>query len=192
MNEERNTCLARLAFAAALIAVMASPVPAQDGSGSSTPAFESFRIILDRNIFDPNRRQERPKSSRPQPTSTPARTEQISLIGTILYEQGSFAFFEGTEPEYDAIVKLGERIAGYRVAEIHSANVILEKDKQRMELRVGLGLSRQGEEEWAIALIERDADREAEAGSSSDGDDSSDQPANDVLKRLMERRRQEK
>src|SRR5688572_26430754 len=74
-------------------------------------SFEAFKMLAQKNIFDPNRAA--PGQPRPQVEQAPRRTEAFTLVGSIAYEKGEFAFFEGTSPEYRKSVKAGDSIASY-------------------------------------------------------------------------------
>lgn len=190
----------------------------RERSGSG-PTFDSFRIVLDRNIFDPNRRRQRDvRRSFPEPRrSLPAPTERLLLAGAFIHDEGSskvvVAFFEGSRPEYSATAKLGDTIAGHRIIAIRTDRVFLEKEGRRIDLPVGAGLRRQGDEPWQVvadlAYSERSRPtvrspdrRERRSPSSRDSattqseeasadKEPSDASADEILKRLMERRRQE-
>jgi len=74
-------------------------------------SFEAFKVIAQRNIFDPSRsapgasRDDRPKE-RPKPT------EAFTLLGSISYEKGDFAFFDGTRSEYRESRRFHRRLQG--------------------------------------------------------------------------------
>lgn len=195
----------------------------RDERSPSRSSFDSFRIVLDRNIFDPNRRARQPYT-RPTPRPRPALpppTERISLRGALIHETATsqvvVAFFDGSRSEYNATVKPGDTIGGFRAAAVGTSRVILEKDGRRFDLPIGSGLRRQGDEPWEVvsasetstsrAPISRTPDTTATSGtarvdsSSASGsggsggaattqESSGDSPS-EVLKRLMERRRQE-
>ena len=173
-------------------------------------AFDSFQIVVDRNIFDPNRRrQQRGGASMADPPRVQQPPdERIALTGSLIYETANnteiIAFFEGSKAEYNATIRLGESIAGYRVAEIRTDGVKLETENQQIDLPVGAGLSRQVEGKWQIvSASDLSARRGPESGSpetiqtrpTSSGDSaetkSSEGSTNDVLRKLMERRKQE-
>jgi hypothetical protein len=169
-------------------------------NGVPSPAdFAQFsRFITDRNIFDPSRYAHsspgastyRPKVSR----STPAFT----LVGTISYQKGMFAFFDGNNSDLRKVLYESDTnsIAGYTIAEITLAGVKLESadKKQTVKMKIGDTMRQEGNE-W----------RRTESGDSfASGMDSaspSDSAAgsapvsagapNDILKKLMEQREQE-
>ncbi len=131
------------------------PVRAGENGESSVPDFESFRIIVDRNVFDPNRVPVREQE--PVIESIPV-IETFSLFGTMVseegayaFEEGAHAFFGGTKASYDAVFDVGGIIEGHRIVKIETDCVTLEKDGHRIELTVGSGMSRAGEGEWKIA-----------------------------------------
>ena len=54
-----------------------------------------------------------------------------------------------TNSDYRRVVTTGDIIAGFRVAEIDTSAVKLERDAEELELEVGQGMSRVGEGDWA-------------------------------------------
>src|SRR5690348_9065903 len=56
-------------------------------SNSSPLDFSAFRLVVDRNIFDPNR------APRRGPTAPVRTVDAFTLVGTMSYEKGIFAFF---------------------------------------------------------------------------------------------------
>ena len=87
---------------------------AQENQSLTAPGFGSFRIVVDRNIFDPNRRASRPER-RSAPTEPAAEPDQFALTGVLIHEGAAVAFFEGTKPEYSVDLKEGGKVAGYTV-----------------------------------------------------------------------------
>ena len=113
--------------------------------------FQSFKIIAERNIFNPNRR---PGLSSQRPPPRAVRTEAFSLVGTLLDEggTGTFAFFDGSGSQYKKVLKIGEAIAGYKVCEIASDAVRLEAEDTKIDLPMGMQMKRQEEEKWQLVL----------------------------------------
>lgn len=174
---------------------------AQEIQTDSQKPFEKYRILLERNIFDPNRRKVEPVFV--EPVTAPP-TEQISLIGTMIYEKEAFAFFEGTRSEYKTAVRLQDSIAGYRVTKVDTEGIELENEGRQISLPVGMALVREGEGNWQIAsasLPSRSrvsvspSPGNGESGGTDEGDpgdeSSTDDSADDMLKKLMERRKRE-
>src|SRR6266404_1853175 len=68
--------------------------------------YQSFRIISERNIFNPNRsgRSDRSEYRTRREPDRRGRSTAFGLIGTMSYEKGSFAFFDGTSSEYRKVL----------------------------------------------------------------------------------------
>ena len=186
-------CLASAAFAFA-----------QSNGVPGPTDYASFnRFVTDRNIFDPNRQ---PHSYSPNtPRTTPRRTVRnsvpgIMLVGTMSYEKGMFAFFNGNSSDLKKALQVTEKIADYTVTDISANRVKLASaDKKQLELKIGDGL-RQENGKWVFAGA---GELPAGTGSpgSAGGESSSEAGAtaapgpagepNDVLKRLMQLREKE-
>jgi len=160
------------------------------------------RFITDRNIFDPNRYARsspgaaayRPKVSRSAPAFT--------LVGTMHYEKGMFAFFDGNNSDLRKVLYESDTnsIAGYTVTGITLTGVKLESADKKQTVRLKIGdMMRQEGSEWRL---EESGESLAYASSDSapaeekSGSDASSAPAsagapNDILKKLMQQREQE-
>ena len=138
---------------------------------------QSFAIISERNIFNPNRRG---RSTRTQDEpEKQIRAETFSLVGTMSYEKGRFAFFDGSSSEYRKVIEPAGTIADYRVAEITPNQVKLESTNgQSIELKVGSQMKKEEEGPWTLSV-------RAEAGPLSAEEEGA------ALKRLMEKREKE-
>jgi hypothetical protein len=173
-------------------------------SGPARMDFASFRMIADFNIFDPNRY---PHSGPRQTVRRPSPVvDSFALVGVLSYENGTFAFFNGSSSEYQKALKIDDLIAGYKVAGIDANSVKLTAGTNQVELQVGMQLRREDQGEWAVST---QSDSYASPGTpppvSSPSALSSTTPAapaaqtettsngaeSDVLKRLMQRREQE-
>jgi hypothetical protein len=116
---------------------------AQDSGSARPDDFSAFRIISDRNIFDPNRRPR--VASGPVPTIV----DSFSLAGTMDYARGKFAVFDGTSSDYHKVLEPGGRIAGYTVSEIGRDTVKLVSGTNTLELRVGTQMRRDDNGRWS-------------------------------------------
>jgi hypothetical protein len=172
----------------------------------SSSDYSTFsRLITERNIFDPNR-QPRSTSTRTRTTRT-TRTHSpsapsFSLVGTMAYEKGFFAFFSGNSDELKQILPASGKIAGYTVTEVSRGRAVLESDdkKQKLELKIGdvmreesgkWEMSGQGEVPAARASAPSSSSAASDNASGGDSAPAAPAPANDVLKRLMEKRAKE-
>jgi hypothetical protein len=156
----------------------------------------SFRIIYERNIFNPNRSPRSsgtpPPVTRQEPERRPTpRSESFALVGTMSYEKGSYAFFDGSSSQFRKVVQPDEAIAGFKVVSVTPKCVTLEHEGKTIELCVGMQLSKSDEEkDWRMQ--ERpEAPASSGSSSSSSTASSGDAGADEVLRRLMEKRAQE-
>jgi hypothetical protein len=153
--------------------------------GPSSLDYAAFRLVADRNIFDPNRS---PRTSRPS-GAAPKTSDSFTLVGTMSYEKGDFAFFDGTSADYKKAVRTNDTIAGYKVAAIATDSVKLAQNTNVLELAVGAQLRRRDDGTWA-----RSATSESYAAAPSGTTTSSSATSaadNDVLKKMMMRRDKE-
>ena len=109
--------------------------------------FEAFKIITDRNIFDVNRR---PPVARGTPRPPPAIVETFVLTGTMSYENGPFAVFDGSGSEYHKVLGPGGKIASYTLAEIAHDFVKLSSGTNELELKVGMQMRRSENGKWSV------------------------------------------
>jgi len=167
--------------------------------------YSSFsRFVTERNIFDPNRQ--------PHYTSTRTRTRTtrthvsssapaFSLVGTMSYEKGMFAFFNGNNEELKKALPVSEKIAGYTVAQIAPGRVLLESTNRQEKIILNVGdVMRQDGGRWEMSgqgeLSSGASTPAAVAGGTAGGESPAPAPSaaigqNDVLKRLMELRAKE-
>jgi hypothetical protein len=170
--------------------------------------FAAFsRFITDRNIFDPNRQPHfytstyRPHTTHHTHTSAPG----LQLVGTMDYDKGRFAFFNGNSDDLKKVLAVGGTVAGFTVLEIlpNQVRLVSADKKGQLTLNVGDGL-RQDNGKWVLAetgdyissASTPDASAAASSSSSTSEESSSEAPAsasepNDVLKRLMQQREKE-
>jgi hypothetical protein len=175
---------------------------AQSNGVPGPTAYPSFsRFITERNIFDPNRYSHNVTRNY-HPTRPTRLTPTFTLVGTMSYEKGMFAFFDGNNPDLRKVLYQSDTngIAGYTVAEITLTGVKLQTadKKQTVQMKIGEMMRQEGTE-WQPAgrgeLAASTAESAAPAveGSSPDAV-SAPGPAsepNDVLKKLMQLREQE-
>lgn len=124
-----------------------------------------FQFIPERNIFNANRRPrgsrqyDRPRYQRPG-----ARTESFALVGTMSYDKGPVAFFDGSSYEYRKALKPAESVAGYTVAEIGPNWVKLGQRTNLFEMRIGMQMRREEGGEWNLNASTEVAATAAPAG----------------------------
>jgi hypothetical protein len=174
---------------------------AQSNGVPGPTAYSSFsRFITERNIFNPNRYSHNVTQNYHAPVSRSAPA--FTLVGTMSYEKGMFAFFDGNISDLRKVLYQSDTngIAGYTVAEITLAGVKLQTadKKQTVEMKIGEMMRQEGKE-WQPAgrgeLAASTAESAASTGEGSSSDAGS-APAsasepNDVLKKLIQQREQE-
>ena len=165
-------------------------------NGPASLDYASFKVIVDRNIFDPNRFPHvgpRPIASKPK------SFDSLTLVGTMSYEKGTFAFFDGTSSEYKKALKLTDSIAGYKVTNIAPNAVKLASGTNEVELSVGAQLRREENGSWLLAgqstsyaSIPGLTSTSGAAATTTTGSDAASSGANsDIIKKLMQRREKE-
>lgn len=189
---------------------------AQSRSGNSVPGPADYpdfsRFITDRNIFDPNRQPHASgtRTTRPRTRTTPRTSTSapaFSLVGTMAYEKGYFAFFNGNSDELKKTMAAPGRIAGYNVTKITPGRATLESEDKTETLLLKVGdVMREENGKWEMSgqgdlPSSRASARVGESTASEHVDGAAKEEtggtppsageSNDVLKRMMERREQE-
>jgi hypothetical protein len=193
---------------------------AQSNNGVPGPTdYARFsQFITTRNIFNPNRYAINPDRPRPFTPQQQRSAPSFTLVGTMSYEKGLFAFFDGNQSNLRKVLYQSESnsIAGFTLAEITLAGVKLQAPdkKQTVELEIGQGMQQQGGT-WQVARSggffsggnggfggrTRGFDSGSSSESAAPAADSSSPDAgaapspslegNDILKKLMQQRQQE-
>ena len=168
-----------------------SSASAQQTNRPSRTDYAFFRIISERNIFNPNRYPHR-AGTRPPEAARTAPADTFALVGTMSYAKGTLAFFDGSSTDYQQVLKRGGEIAGFTLTAIQPNAVVLTVGDKPVELKVGAQMRRDDEAGWqlvgetATAQVGR---AEAPAPSPTAGEAGGD--ANEILKKLMQQREQE-
>ena len=160
-----------------------------------------FRIISQRNIFNLNRVP--PRSDR-APVQAPAFVDAFSLVGTMTYEKGDVAFFDGTRPEYQKALQPTNTIGGYKLVAVLPSSVRLETHGVQFEMKIGMQLRRDEKTAhlYADGLGATNYDSATNApttavstlpaaSTTSAPSGGATPEASEILKRLMQKREQE-
>ena len=177
-------------------------------NGNQTPGPTDYaqfsRFVATRNIFDPNRQPHSPstrtRTTRTTRTHSPS-TPAFTLVGTMSYEKGWFAFFSGNSDELKQVLPAGKKIAGYTVTQVSQGRVTLAAadPKGNLQLRIG-DVMRQENGKWELSgsgevpAGDSSSTPEAASAASSESPAAASTPAsepNDILKKLMEKRAKE-
>ena len=170
--------------------VNATPVNATPVNAAPRLDFESFRIISDRNIFNASR------SGQVRGTRNSQRTVQVDffkLLGTLSYEKGRFALFDGSSPTYKKSASPNEVVAGFKIADIGPNSIkLITTNSQVLEMKVGMAMRRQDNGPWALTGQALSAATSSTSAAKTDSSEASAGGAmSDVLQRLMKKREQE-
>jgi hypothetical protein len=128
----------------------------------------AFHLISERNIFNANRSGGQVVLR----TSRPRSVDSFTLVGTMAYEKGAFAFFEGSRSEYTKALKTNGVIAGHKVVDVLDGGVKLESDGKIQELSVGSAMRREEEGAWRLGEASAAGSSSSFASSRENGDSS--------------------
>jgi hypothetical protein len=168
-------------------------------SSGKTPAavapgqgFDAFQLLVERNIFNPNR----VGRTRSSPEEKPPRVDEISLVGTMESARGRIAFFDSPDAAFRKALREGESVGDFKVQRIATDGVDLVRDDKPLALKVSQQLRRPEGGDWSVrstptaapesrtgpngSTIARTAEVAAEPEIPAD--------ASEVLKRLMKKR----
>jgi hypothetical protein len=166
---------------------------------SSAVSLQNFKIITQRNIFDPNRRADSGERGRRIDPNRLARADGFSLVGTLIDKRGEFAFFSGSDPKYKKVLKVAGTIADYKVTEVAPDYVELETNGNQIKMSVGMQMKKLDAGEWqlvdgtvALAKVsDTSASETKDTETSDDAPSTGSSSADAVLKRLMQQREKE-
>lgn len=152
------------------------------------PTMSSFRIITDRNIFNPTRAPRTRFGQRGRVTQRAKPVESFTFVGALIFDQSTVAFFDGTTADAHKAVRLEDTILGAKVSGLTLHNVHLVTPTNEIDLPIGTGMHRELNGVWSKST------EELASVSPSAADSPASSPsgaASDVLKRLMERRQKD-
>lgn len=171
----------------------AAPAPRNDSAVAPSAAFDTFRLISDRNIFSPYRTGARRDRGNEE---VQPRTDVITLTGTAA-DKGERAFFDGSSPGYRKTLRAGDAIDQFKIVKISPHVVEFERDGKALSLRVGQQFRRPEGGEWTVVgedIARRDTQQVR--GSTSSGGAAAKAAeipdnADPVLRKLMEARQKQ-
>jgi hypothetical protein len=151
---------------------------------------KSFKIIADRNIFNPNRSSRSTRRNTDSAPRKPVRIETFSMVGMISSDKGSFAFFDGSGSDYRKAAKVGDSVGSFKINEIGQDFVKLQGPEKEVTLGIGMQFRKQDEGEWQ--LIEKKDDSSSSSPSKSETNSApSISDESDIVKKMMLKREQE-
>jgi hypothetical protein len=153
-----------LAIFATLLSLTAVAQPTTNSPAPND--ISAFNLITERNIFN-TRRSARYVPSARRDTGRPNRSEAFALVGTLAYEKGPFAFFDGNRSDYKEVAKQGDSIAGFKVVEISPSRVKLASPTNEVELALGMQLHREDQGPWQVSVRPESAEPSVAPSTSS-------------------------
>jgi hypothetical protein len=155
----------------------------------TTPAdskYDSFRVIVEKNIFNPNR----VGRTRERTEERPPRVDTIALVGTMQSDKGVVAFFDSPDAAFRKTLREGQSVGEFKVQKIQANEVELLQGEKPVSLRVAQQLRRPEGGEWSVS----NAEPRVEGASAGPATAAPSEPmaipadASDAVKRLMEAR----
>lgn len=160
--------------------------------GANRETFDSFKVLRNRNIFDPNRVPGRSNGSSRDVNDA----EVFSLTGILVQGGKSFAFF--SSPKSSKVVPLQGQINGCKVSTISSSKVDLERNDQKISIAVGKQF--RAPEAGPMEIVDSPDGASSGFSASSNPEsptsistESNSSPAagNDLIRQMMEKRKRE-
>jgi len=167
--------------------------PAAGSAVAPKQGFETFQLILERNIFNPSR----VGRLRIGPEEKPQRVDEISLVGTVRYDNEKLAIFDSPNSAYRKAFREGEMVADFKVESVTAEGVQLMRESKPLSLKVAQQLRRVEGADWTVTLnqavqLDPRALTATAAGSAKPPEAASTEEipadASEVLKRLMKKR----
>ena len=126
-----------------------TPTTTSPATPPAPNSLESFQILTEKNIFNPNRIG-RTRATVPE---KPPRVDEISLVGTMESKSGVVAFFDSPDAAFRKSVRAGEAVGDFTVREINADGVELTRADKPLKLRVAQQLRRAEGGDWTVITI---------------------------------------
>jgi len=176
-------------------------------------SLDDFRILHTNNIFDPNRKPYRPERKREEPKPEP-QIDAFTVIGLMAYADQQIAVLSGSSPEYSGVFKINDQIEKLKLIALSNKAVSFAEGETTFSVDIGTGLRRVDGGVWkesservnedsrsrssrgqysSRGTNRRDGNEVSEKGSEDkEGEvDSSTDSEAELIRKMMERRRQE-
>jgi len=138
---------------ATLVSLGAGRLGAQETNAPlKAGSYAAFQIVADRNIFNPNRfARSGPRTYTPRPSR---RSTSFTLTGIMSYgageTPGTYAFFDGTNPDLRKALQQDGAIANFKVAAITFDSVTLQSETNQTVLKVGMQMRQESAGHWSL------------------------------------------
>jgi hypothetical protein len=175
------------------VSSMAQETPVLGESG-----IDSFSLLWERNIFSSTRQAPVREVVREEMPPPPV-VDEFALVGTLVTDEHAYAFFNGSDRDYRGVRMIGGQIAGCTITQVDTEKIVIQLNEEKKEMAVGTGMKRVNQGPWSLEAVmqivptgdisQNVVDGSTETSTSTAVEGSA--PMNDVLRKLMERRRQE-
>lgn len=176
-------------------------------------SLQDFDILHINNIFDPNRKPYQPERKRQEPEPEP-QIDAFTVIGLMAYADRQIAVLSGSSSEYSGAFKLNDQIDNLKLISLSDKAVLFSEGEATFNVDIGTSLRRVDGGAWKESServhtaskssssrsqyssrgTTRSDENKDSAKDSEDKEDESDSSADseaELLRKMMERRRQE-
>ena len=176
-------------------------------------SLQDFDILHINNIFDPNRIPYQPDRKRQEPEPEP-QIDAFTVIGLMAYADRQIAVLSGSSSEYSGAFKLNDQIDNLKLISLSDKAVLFAEGEATFNVDIGTSLRRVDGGAWKESServrtgskssssrsqyssrgTTRSDENKDSAKDSEDKDGESDSSADseaELLRKMMERRRQE-
>ncbi|MFC1764532.1 hypothetical protein ACFL6U_21000 [Planctomycetota bacterium] len=167
-----------------------------DANANQGDLWSQFKLIVDRNIFSRQRGQrQRPerRSSKPERPLYVATPESTIVLKGVVKDNNQFvAFFEDTRSYSILRIRVGMDVARGKVEALTLDHVVFVHDGKTRIVTVGQNLEgAYGSGNIGLAEVMEWSENTSSSEPTGSSSDPSSAGASDILKQLMERRRQQ-
>ena len=176
-------------------------------------SLQDFDILHINNIFDPNRKPYQPDRKRQEPAPEP-QIDAFTVIGLMAYADRQIAVLSGSSSEYSGAFKLNDQIDNLKLISLSDKAVLFAEGEATFNVDIGTSLRRVDGGAWKESServrtgskssssrsqyssrgTTRSDENKDSAKDSEDKEEESDSSADseaELLRKMMERRRQE-
>ena len=176
-------------------------------------SLQNFDILHINNIFDPNRKPYQPDRERQEPEPEP-QIDAFTVIGLMAYADRQIAVLSGSSSEYSGAFKLNDQIDNLKLISLSDKAVLFAEGEATFNVDIGTSLRRVDGGAWKESServrtgskssssrsqyssrgTTRSDENKDSAKDSEDKEEESDSSADseaELLRKMMERRRQE-
>jgi hypothetical protein len=180
--------IAGLALCAPLISFAQAPALAK--------GFDAYRIVTERNIFDPERQPMVAGAPPPRAVAQPPKAGDYVALTGVMFDNGkALAFFSGSRADFDKVIELNGEIAGAKVTRIAPDGIEVTRAGKKIVVAVGQTVPFDDSAPGAapIDATVSGAPAAAVTGTGETPPAAPPLPGNlsDVMRRMMERRQHE-